>query len=153
MPLIGIFRNDFGFVRYSSHLFNLDTLNQKRIFEDGYADYYSYDDCVLDKIERNYDIKDIIKSEEKKMISKGMDESMFGNVLNLLENFKNFGYCNDPNLKLQATFTQTTFTSLEDLFTVWISPWLVEPTFSFNLEFPSSTLVKEVNLNYTNIVQ
>ena len=123
-------------------MFNLDTLNQKRIFEDGYTDYYSYDDCVLDKVEKNYHIKDILKSEEKKMISKGMDESMFGNVLNLLENLKNFGYCNDPNLKLQATFTITSL----DLRPVYLGPWFL-PTFSFNLEFPSSTLVKEVNLN------
>ena len=125
-------------------MFNLDTLNQKRIFEDGYTDYYSYDDCVLDKVEKNYDIKDILKSEEKKMISKGMDESMFGNVLNLLENLKNFGYCNDPNLKLQATFT---LTSLDVVNEVWIESWEVGPTFSFNLEFPSSILVKEVHIN------
>ena len=124
-------------------MFNLDTLNQKRIFEDGYTDYYSYDDCILDKIEKDYHIRDILKSEEKKMISKGMDESMFGNVLNLLENLKNFGYCNDPNLKLQATFT---LTSLDEKHTAWIGPGFVT-TFSFNLEFPSSTLVKEVNLN------
>ena len=83
-----------------------------------------------------------MKSEEKKMISKGIDESMFGNVLNLLENFKNFGYCNDPNLKLQATFTITSM----DLWPVYFGPWFL-PTFSFNLDFPSSILVKEVNLN------
>ena len=138
----------FWIFKPSSYLFNLDTLNQKRIFEDGYTDYYSYDDCVLDKVEKDYHIRDILKSEEKKMISKGMDESMFGNVLNLLENFKNFGYCNDPNVKLQATFTLTSL----DFWPVYFGPWGL-PTFSFNLEFPSSTLVKEVNFNYTNIVQ
>ena len=143
------FRNNFGVVRYSSHLLNLDILNQNRIFEDGYNDYYSYDDCILDKVSKNYHIKDILKSEEKKMISKGMDESTFGNVSNLLENLKNFGYCNDPNLKLQTTFT---LTSLDVFNTVWIGSWF-SPSFSFNLEFPSFILVKEVNLSYTKIVQ
>lgn len=128
---------------------NLEILNQNRIFEDGYNDYYFYDDCVLDKVSKNYHIKDILKAEEKKMISKGMDESTFGNVSNLLENLKNFGYCNDPNLKLQTAFT---LTSLDVFNFIWIGSWF-SPTFSFNLEFPSLILVKEVNLSYTKIVQ
>ena len=150
LTILGIFRNNFGVVRYSSHLLNLDILNQNRIFEDGYNDYYSYDDCILDEVSKNYLIKDILKSEEKKMISKGMDESMFGNVSNLLENLKNFGYCKDPNLKLQTTFIQVT--SLDIFNTAWIGPRFL-PTFSFNLEFPSFIMVKEVNLSYTKIVQ
>ena len=133
------FRDTFGVVRYSSYLSHLDILDQNRILEDGYNEYYSYDDCILDNVAKNYNIKDILKSEENKMISEGIEESMFKHVSNELENTRKLGDCNEPNLKLQTTFT---LASLDILIKSTIG--LNQP-FRFGLEFPQSTLVKEVD--------
>ena len=137
--IICTFRDTFGVVRYSSYLSHLDILDQNRILEDGYNEYYSYDDCILDNVAKNYNIKDILKSEENKMISEGIEESMFKHVSNELENMKKLGDCNEPNLKLQTSFT---LASLDFLIRSTIG--LNQP-FRFGLEFSQSTLVKEVN--------
>jgi len=129
------FRYTFGVVKYSSHLFHLDILDQSRILEDGYNEYYTYDDCILDNVAKNYHIKDVLKSEENKIIAKGIEELMFKNQL---ENMKKLGDCNEPSLKLQTTFTLTSL----DIFIQ--SPIGTNQPFKFGLEFPQSTLVKEV---------
>ena len=136
-----IFRNNFGFVTSSSHLFNLDILNEEQIIEDGYSEFYTYDDCILDNVAKNYhdhDIKDILKSKENKMITKGINESYFQDFTNQFKNMKNRDACNDPNLKLQTTFT---LTHLNIDRNTWIG---YKSYFLFGLEFPRSTLLKEV---------
>ena len=138
-----IFRNK-GFVLYSSHLFHLDVLNQKRLFEDGYNEYYSYDDCILNRVAKSYqyyDIKDILKSTENKAITKGIDESLFKDLSIQLEHVKKDSDCNDPNLNLQTTFTLTGLDYMK--FSSVFEVGYTEPL-QFGLEFPSSALVKEV---------
>ena len=138
-----IFRNK-GFVIYSSHLFHLDVLNQTRLFEDGYNEYYSYDDCILNRVAKSYqyyDIKNILKSTENKAITKGIDESLFKDLSIQLEHVKKDSDCNDPNLNLQTTFTLTGLDSKK--FSSIFHIGFTKP-FQFGLEFPSSALVKEV---------
>ena len=138
-----IFRNK-GFVLYSSHLFHLDVLNQTRLFEDGYNEYYAYDDCILNRVAKSYqyyDIKDILKSTENKLITKGIDESLFKDLTVQLEHVKKASDCNGPNTKLQTTFTLTSLDFMK--FASVFGIGLTEP-FQFGLEFPSSALVKEV---------
>ena len=116
-------------------------MNQEKIIEDGYGEYYSYDDCILDNVAKNYydhDIKDILKSEENKMITKGIDESYFQDFTYQFKDMKNLDACNDPNLKLQTTFT---LSRLNIDRKTWIG---YKPYFTFGLEFPQSALVKEV---------
>ena len=88
-----------------------------------------------------HDIKNILKSTENKAFTKGIDESLFKDLTIQLEHVKKDSDCNDPNIKLQTTFT---LTSLD-----WIkfaSVFDIDYTelFEFGLEFPSSALVKEV---------
>ena len=123
-------------------MFHLNILNQKRIFEDGYDEFYSYDDCILDKVANNSQIKNILKTEESKTISNGIDESMFKSVFIQMENIIKLGECNKPNIKLQTTFT---LTSLTDSNFAWIG---YSRPFQFDLEFPQSIVVKEVNNTY-----
>ena len=86
-----IFSGNEGFVPYSSHLFHLDVLNQTRLFEDGYNEYYSYDDCILNRVAKSYqhyDIKDILKSAENNAICKGIDEILFKDLTIQLEHVR-----------------------------------------------------------------
>ena len=139
-----IFSGNERFVPYSSHLFHLDVLNQTRLFEDGYNEYYSYDDCILNRVAKSYqyyDIKDILKSTENKLITKGIDESLFKDLSIQLEHVKKANDCNDPNIKLQTTFTLTSLDSRKSVSGFGIG--FAKP-FQFGLEFPSSALVKEV---------
>ena len=125
-------------------MFHLDVLNQKRLFEDGYNEYYSYDDCILNRVAKSYqyyDIKDILKSTENKLITKGIDEILFKDLTIQLEHVKKASGCNDPNIKLQTTFTITFLNSWNSVSSFWLG--FTEP-FQFGLEFPSSALVKEV---------
>ena len=139
-----IFRNSV-FVLYSSHLFHLDVLNQTRLFEDGYNEYYSYDDCILNRVAKSYqyyDIKDILKSTENRAITKGIDESLFKDLTVQLEHVKKDSDCNDPNTKLQTTFTLGL--DREKPVSSFYLGFTKPKPFQFGLEFPSSALVKEV---------
>ena len=114
-------------------------MDETRILEDGYNEYYSYDDCIIKKLLTKDHISDILKSEENKIISEGIKESMFEQVSKKLENVKKLENCKKPNLKLQTTFT---LVSLEITNLSYIGS---NQPFRFGLEFPQSTLVKEVN--------
>ena len=127
-------------------MFHLDVLNQTRLFEDGYNEYYSYDDCILNRVAKSYqyyDIKDILKSTENKLITKGIDESAFKDLTIQLEQEKKASDCNDPNVKLQTTFTLTSLDSRKFSSPFYLGLTKPKP-FQFGLEFPSSALVKEV---------
>ena len=115
-------------------------MNQKKVFDDGYDENHSYDDCILDKVAMNHYLKDILKSEENKTFFKGIDESMFKNVSNLLENIRKLGDCNTPNLKLKTNFIFTVQEHLDLAFIVRGGT----STFKFDLEFPQTAIVKEV---------
>ena len=124
-------------------MFQLDVLNQKRILEDGYDEYYSYDDCILDNISKNYhdhDIKDFLISKENKKISKVINESLFKDLSNQFEYMIKHGKCNDPNMKIQTTYTLTSLDSMKRSSFIGY-----DDLFEYGLEFPISTLVKEVN--------
>ena len=118
------------------------------MFKDGYNEHYSYDDCILNKVSENFhdlDIKDILKSKDNRRVSKGFDESLFIIVADQLENIRRQGGCNDPNLKLQTTFTLTSLNNLNGVST--FETGNIQP-FNFDLEFPTSTLVKEVRVKF-----
>ena len=125
-------------------MFHLDVLNQTRLFEDGYNEYYSYDDCILNGVAKSYqyyDIKNILKSTETKAITKGIDESSFKDLTIQLEHVKKTSDCNDPIINLQTTFTLTSL-DLNKYFSFDYRGF--SKPFQFGLDFPSSALVKEV---------
>ena len=129
---------------YSSNSFNLEILNQKNIFEDGYDELHSYDDCILNTLAKTHHdtyIREILKAHEQKRITNSVEETVLRNLSNLLEYATESGMCKAPNLKLQVGFKMTS----QNLITA--SPF--EKGYKFplkvGLEFPRSMVVKEVN--------
>ena len=128
------------------YLCQLEVLKEQRIFDDGYNDHNTYDDCILKEVARKYpdsNIMDIFKpAENNKIHQNGMNISVFSKLSAKFEYEIKHGECNIPNLKLQPTYI------LKDLLLVKssiVSEGKTQP-FSFQLEFSPLTISKEVKI-------
>ena len=127
------------------YLCQLEELNEQRIFDDGYNDRNTYDDCILKEVARKYpdsNIMDIFKpAENNKIHQNGMNISVFSKLSAKFEYEIKHGECNIPNLKLQPTYI------LKDLLlkSSRFSEGKTQP-FSFQLEFSPLTISKEVKI-------
>ena len=128
------------------YLCQLEVLKEQRIFDDGYNDHNTYDDCILKEVARKYpdsNIMDIFKPAENKIHQNGMNISVFSKLSAKFEYEIKHSVCNIPNLKLQTSYI------LEDL--SWISGLGIisigqRQPFLFKLEFSPSTVTKEVKI-------
>ena len=127
------------------YLCQLEELNEQRIFDDGYNDRNTYDDCILKEVARKYpdsNIMDIFKpAENNKIHQNGMNISVFSKLSAKFEYEIKHGECNIPNLKLQPTYILKDLLLKSSIF----SEVKTQP-FSFQLEFSPLTISKEVKI-------
>ena len=132
----------------SWYLCQLEELNEQRIFDDGYNDRNTYDDCILKEVARKYpdsNIMKILKPAEIKIHQIDMNFSVVSKLSAQFEYEIQHGACNIPNLKLQTTYI------LKDLswalkFGEFEPGQTLRQPFSFNIEFSPSTVTKEVKI-------
>ena len=143
--IISLLSAKIGKVLTPLYLCQLEVIKKQRIFDDGYNDHNTYDDCILKEVARKYpesNIMDILKPGENKTHYNDMNFSVFRKLSAQFEYEIQHGVCNIPNLKLQPTYI------LKDLslnaFAFSIGRTLKQPL-SFKIEF-SSTVTKEVKI-------
>ena len=137
----------WGYVIPPLNSFNLEILNQKNIFEDGYDEFNSYDDCILNhvaNIQHDTNIKDILKPHKQKRITDTVEEPVLRHLSNLLEYTTLSGICKVPNLKLQVGFKLTSL----DFGELSVFEKKFKDRIVLGLEFPSASLVREVKYSY-----
>ena len=126
------------------YLCQLEELNEQRIFDDGYNDRNTYDDCILKEVARKYpdsNIMDIFKPAENKIHQNGMNISVFSKLSAKFEYEIKHGECNIQNLKLQPTYILKDLLLKSSIF----SEGKTRP-FAFQLEFSPLTISKEVKI-------
>ena len=128
------------------YLCQLEVLKEQRIFDDGYNDHNTYDDCILKEVARKYpdsNIMDILKPGENKIHHNDMNFSVFRKLSAQFEYEIQHGACNIPNLKLQTTYILKDLSWNAGIFFIGRT---LKQLLSFKLEFSPSTVTKEVKI-------
>ena len=133
-------------MKTSSYLCQLEVLKEQRIFDDGYNDHNTYDDCILKEVARKYpdsNIMDILKPAENKIRHNELNFSVVSKLSAQIEYEIQQGACNIPNLKLQTSYILKDLSWISGL--GWVENGQTE-SFSFKVEFSPSTVTKEVKI-------
>ena len=135
----------YGQVVYLKTGLNLEILDQHNIVDDGYNRLYTYDDCILNNLIKNLqysNFKKVLRITVNETMTIGIEESVFRNHSNKLEQEVLRLTCNAPDTSLQTTFTMANRNRTKQA-GFDTDSGLYSPIF-FDLEFPISTIVNKV---------
>ena len=136
-------RENFGSLLAPWYLCQLEVLKEQHIFDDGYNDHNTYDDCILKEVAKKYPdsyIMDILKLAENKVHQNGMNFSVFSKLSAQFRYEIQHSICNVPNLKLEPNYILKHLSKRS-----FFKRGKTYP-FSFKLEFSPSTVTKEVKI-------
>ena len=133
----------------------IEMIKEAGIYQDGYTNQDSYDNCLIEQMveqQHNDKIKKFLKANEQGLVTDGLEKEIFEKQSEILESGRGTQYCKRPSLTAQFSFTLENVEGLKgnvlgidyrSFVPLGYQSFLKE-TFFFELEFSDFSTVKEV---------